>query len=328
LSTFARRTFLKGAGAAAAALPAAALPAAAAPGAADAASQAAPAARTAPAGPAGGPSFGCCLNTATIRGQKLSVAEEVQLAAKAGYGAIEPWLDGIRRYQQGGGSLQDLRKRIADLGLAVPSAISFFSWMADDDAQRAKGLEQAKADMDLVRQIGGTGIAAPPAGLKQPVDLLAAAERYKALLKAGDEAGVVPQLEIWGTSPALSRIGQAAMAAIESGHPQASLILDVYHIYKSGSDFGGLRLLSASMLRVFHMNDYPADPPRQTITDAHRVFPGDGVAPLKLVLGSLRSIGFRGWLSLELFNKEYWQRPAEEVARAGLARMKAAVGAV
>ena len=41
------------------------------------------------------------------------------------------------------------------------------------------------------------------------------------------------------------------------------------------------------------------------IADADRVYPGDGVAPIKQILRDLRAIGFRGMLSLELFNREY-----------------------
>ena len=33
--------------------------------------------------------------TATIRGQKLGIVKELEVAAKAGYQAIEPWVDGI-----------------------------------------------------------------------------------------------------------------------------------------------------------------------------------------------------------------------------------------
>src|SRR5262249_793176 len=58
-----------------------------------------------------------CPNMSTIRGQKLAVPDQVDLAAKAGYDAIEPWVGEVRQYQQNGGSLDDLRKRIADRGL-------------------------------------------------------------------------------------------------------------------------------------------------------------------------------------------------------------------
>jgi sugar phosphate isomerase/epimerase len=276
--------------------------------------------------PAGEP-FGYCLNTGTIRGQKLGIVKEVEIAAKAGYKAIEPWIGTIRNYQKKGGSLKDLRKRIADLGLSVPSAIGFASWISDNDARRAKGLEDLARDMDLVKQIGGTGLAASPAGVgRTPIkDLFAIAKRYRAVLDLGDKTGVAPLLEIWGPSNTLSRIGQALFVAAESGHSKASVLLDVYHIYKGGSGFSGLKFLGPDAMHVFHVNDYPADPPRKTISDADRVFPGDGVAPLKQIFSTLKTGGFHGWLSLELFNREYYKRPAMEVAKEGLAKTRAAV---
>src|SRR5437016_9311444 len=109
--------------------------------------------------------FGYCLNTSTIRGQNLPLAEEIDIAAKIGFGAIEPWINEIEKHVQGGGTTADLRKRLADRGLKVPSAIGFAEWIIDDDARRAKGLEHMKRDMDLVAQVGGARIAAPAAGL-------------------------------------------------------------------------------------------------------------------------------------------------------------------
>src|SRR5206468_1833912 len=72
---------------------------------------------TASAAPAAPSRLKFCLNMSTIRGQKLSLPDQVDVAAKAGYDAIEPWIGEVRQYQQGGGSIDDLRKRIADHGL-------------------------------------------------------------------------------------------------------------------------------------------------------------------------------------------------------------------
>ena len=272
-------------------------------------------------------SFRYCFNTSTIRGQKLSLDKEIDITAKAGYDAIEPWVSSINNYAKGGGNLKDLRKRIADLGLTVESAISFFRWIVDDDSERAKGLEQAKRDMDILAQIGGKRIAAPPAGAtrKAGLDLLKAAERYRLLLKLGEQFGVVPQIELWGSSKNLHRLGQCMFVVIESGHPKACLIPDVYHIYRGGSDFTGLKLLSARAIQVFHLNDYPADPPRDRIGDRDRVMPGDGIAPLTQILRDLRANASRTVLSLELFNPTYWKQDPLKVAKTGLTKMKTAV---
>ncbi|MBN2505079.1 MAG: sugar phosphate isomerase/epimerase [Verrucomicrobia bacterium] len=285
------------------------------------------AATSSPAAAGASATFVYCLNTSTIRGQKLDLAAEIDVAAKAGYQAIEPWVEAIDRYAKQGGSLKDLRRRAVDQGLTVESAIAFSPWIVDDDAQRAKGLERAKVEMDLVAQIGGLRLAAPPAGAtNQPgLDLMKAAERYRALLELGDRMGVTPELELWGFSKNLHRLGEVAFVAIETGHPKACVVADLFHIYKGGSDFGGLRLFSGPALPVFHMNDYPATPAREQLNDSHRVFPGDGVAPLDRILRDLHAGGGRKVLSLELFNRKYWEQNALEVAKHGLDTMKAAV---
>jgi 2-keto-myo-inositol isomerase len=271
--------------------------------------------------------FRYCLNMGTISGQKLSLEQEIETAGKAGYDAVELWVYKIRDHQKNGGSLSDLKKRISDLGLTVESTMSFPRWAVDDDAVRAQALEGVKEEMSVVAEIGGKRIAAPPAGATGDprLDLITAAERYRALLEVGDQTGVTPALEIWGSSRNFSRLGEAACVAIESGHPKACLLPDVFHIYKGGSDFNGLKLLSGKMLPVFHMNDYPADPPRERARDRDRIYPGDGIAPLSQILKDLHENGGGNVLSLELFNPTYWQQDALEVAKTGLAKMKAAV---
>lgn len=274
--------------------------------------------------------FRYCLNFATLQGYKLGVAEMVEISAKAGYQAVEPWVNGIHAYAEQGGSLPDLQRRIADLGLTVESAIAFPQWLVDDPSKRAIGMEQAKRDMDVVARIGGRRIAAPPAGASNGAEiaLLEIARRYRALLELGDQMGVVPELEFWGTSANLRQLAQAVFVAMQAGHPKACVLADVFHLYKGESGFLGLRMLSSQAVQVLHMNDYPAAPPRETITDRDRVYPGDGVAPFKQILGDLHRINPSLVLSLELFNPAYWKGDPLETAKTGLAKMKQAVGAM
>ncbi len=281
------------------------------------------------------PEFRYCLNTSTIsgcldtEGKKLALPRMLEITAKAGYQAIEPWIRDIDGYVQAGGTLKELDQRIRDLGLVVEDAIGFPEWIVDDDARRAKGLEEARRAMDLVKQLGGKRIAAPPVGAtdRSDLDLGRIAERYRALLELGDRMDVTPQLEIWGFSKTLNRLSAGAFVAIEANHPRACVLADVYHLHKGGSGFHGVDQLSGAAMQVFHMNDYPADPPPAQITDAHRVYPGDGVAPITSLLRDLAAVGFRGVLSLELFNRDYWKQDAQLVATTGLKKMKACVKA-
>jgi 2-keto-myo-inositol isomerase len=269
--------------------------------------------------------FKFCLNTATLRGQKLGIVKEAEIAAKAGYDAIEPWIEALQAYVQGGGSLKDLGKQIKDSGLTVEDAIGFPQWLADDEAKRAKGVEQAKREMDMVAQIGGRRLAAPPVGATDlpKLSVAQAAERYRVLLEAGAQIGVVPQLELWGFSKNLGRLSECVAVAMETCHPNACVLIDVFHLYKGGSDFRGIRLLGPEAIQMLHMNDYPNDPPREKIDDSYRAYPGDGVAPLSDLVQTLRRTGGQKVLSLELFNRKYWSEDPLEVARTGLAKVKA-----
>lgn len=274
--------------------------------------------------------FGYSLNTATIRGQKLTLPEQIEVAAKAGYDGIEPWIADIGKFVESGGSLKDLGKRCSDLGLKVVDVMSFAQWVVDDDALRAKGVEQMKREMEQTAQLGGTHIAAPPAGVYKPdikLDLDRAAERYRAILEMGRQLGVVPQLEFWGGSANLNHLAQATYIAARAGHPDACVLADVFQLYKGGTDPAALRLLGREAVHILHMNDYPADPPREALKDSHRVWPGDGIAPLKQILSTLAANHCRVFLSIEVFNADYWKLPALEAAKIGLAKMKAAVHA-
>lgn len=270
-----------------------------------------------------------CLNTSTIRGQELSLEQEVGVAIDAGYHAIEPWMNKIHAHRDGGGSLADLRKRLGDAGLTVESVIGFARWIVDDEDEREQGFEQARRDMEALAELGATRMAAPPSGATQDagLNLVRAAERYHRLIELGKEFGIVPMAEVWGFSANLSRLGDAVHVAIESGHPDACVLPDVYHLFKGGSSDVGLALLRPEARPVLHMNDIPEGVPRDVIADRDRIWPGDGVGRVPELLARLAVTGPLPVLSLELFNEDYWKLDPLVAARTGLQKMRACVTA-
>lgn len=276
--------------------------------------------------------FKLCLNTSTLRectgikGDPKRIEKLVDIAGAAGYDCIEPWIGELDAYVKAGGDMLDLNKRIRDKGLTVPDAIGFPEWIVDDDTKRDRGMDEVKRCMELVQKIGCERLACPPVGATniKGLDLYKAAERYRHVLQVGDIVGVTAQVELWGFSTTLGRLSETAFVAVESGHPKACVLADVYHLFKGGSGFDTLHAMSKMSLQMFHMNDYP-EMTREKISDKDRIFPGDGVAPLVPMLKNLRAIGFDGALSLELFNPDYWKQDALDVAKTGLAKMKAVV---
>jgi 2-keto-myo-inositol isomerase len=270
--------------------------------------------------------FGYCLNTSTIRGNQLGIVAVVEAASKAGFHAIEPWINELDAYTKGGGSLKDLGKRIADAGLTVENAIAFNSFLNDDPTERAAGMERLKLDMDKVAQIGGTRIAAPPGNNRTAsVSLDNAAKYYREALEMGEKMSVQPLLELWGTHPLLGPLRNGIYVTVAAGRPDASLLLDTFHLYKSGTPFTSLTQINGGALHVMHINDYPQAADSSTLNDGNRVYPGDGVAPFGQILRDLRDNGFRGYFSLELFNKEYWAKSADENLKTGLAKIRTVV---
>ncbi|MGN0853111.1 MAG: sugar phosphate isomerase/epimerase family protein [Kiritimatiellia bacterium] len=265
------------------------------------------------------------MNPPTIGGYKCPLKEQVRLSIAAGYDGIEPWLADIQK-AKAAGELADIRKMCADGNLAVVNGIGFAHWAMPDPAERAKGLEEMKRDMALVAEMGGAFIAAPPFGLQRPgspkVSLDHFADCYRAVLELGDRMGVTPILEFWGHSVNLSRLNEALYVVAASGHPKSAVLADVYHMYRGGSPYEGLRFLTPSTLPVLHMNDIPSAPPRGQLVDADRVWPGDGVAPWKRIFGLLREGRLDPWLSIELFNKSYWTTTPLDTLKTGLAKMK------
>ncbi len=269
--------------------------------------------------------FTYCLNMATIRGHKLGFMKELEVASKAGFRSVEIWIDTLQAYLDSGGQLSDVRKRLNDLGITVENAIGFAPWIVADETKRKNGLDQMKREMEMLAQIGCKRTAAPPMGATDlPVlDLKQVAERYRNILELGDKTGVVPQLEMWGFSKNLSRVSDVLYVALESGHSSAKVLLDVFHLYKGGSSIDTLSLVNPSAIEIFHVNDYAANLPAATITDADRIYPGDGVAPVRRILQTLKHQKQPLIISLEVFNKTYYGQDALQVAKTGLAKMKA-----
>ena len=269
------------------------------------------------------PPFTFALNMSTIRGQNLGFVKELEVASKAGFRSVEIWMNSFQEYLKTH-TVADVRKLLGDLGINVENAIGFAQWIVDDETTRTKGVEQLKQEMELLAQIGCKRTAAPPMGATQQpgLDLRKAAERYRTILELGDKTGVVPQLELWGGSKNLNKLSEVMFIAVESGHPSARVLLDIYHLYKGGSSPASLPLVGKPGIEVFHLNDYPANPPRETIVDADRVYPGDGIGPVRDTLKLLKTPGKTIVLSLELFNKNYYAQDALLVAKTGLEKMK------
>lgn len=267
--------------------------------------------------------FGYCLNTSTIRECGLDLLQEIEVAAQVGYQGIELWVSEIEAYLQGGGTLIELGHLLKRRGLEVPNLIAFFQWAHPDEGARARALEEARGVAAMARELACPCVAAPPSGISDRTDIPLShiAECYRDLLELGREVGVKPLLEFWGHSRVLYSLDESVEILSLVDDSDATILADVFHMAKGGSDFGLLDQLDGAQLGLFHLNDYPGSPDITQLTDRERLYPGDGAAPYAAIMTTLRKIGYTGVLSLELFNEAYQRAGVLDVARTGLEKM-------
>jgi sugar phosphate isomerase/epimerase len=264
--------------------------------------------------------FVYCLNTSTIRPTPLLT--KIAIAGKAGFAAIEPWNDEITDYLKTGGSVAELKRAIADAGLKVVSVIALHSWVTSEGDDHRRVLDECRRRMTQAAELGSPYIVASPP--QEVVDVKRAGDRFAELLELGEQVGVVPSMEFLGFVDGVKNVATAWAIAAGSGQPRAkaTVVADVFHMMRGGGSVDDLLSIRGDRLACFHINDLPAVPDPLTQRDEDRVMVGEGIADLPRVIANLRTIGYRGPLSLELFNRKLWEQDPLEVVTRGLDRIR------
>ncbi len=92
------------------------------------------------------------------------------------------------------------------------------------------------------------------------------------------------------------------------------LVIDTFHFYAGNSSFEAIETLDPEKLFIFHIND-AEDLPKTDLTDAHRLYPGLGILPIKEIKERFDKIGYDRMVSIEIFRPEYWNADPFEVAK-------------
>jgi sugar phosphate isomerase/epimerase len=258
-----------------------------------------------------------CLDTATIKPAETLI-KKIDIAKTAGYDAIEPWDWELAEHEKNGGNLKELGKRIKDSGLFVPSMIGLWGCIPKTKEEFEKSLPATRNRMRMASAIGCTYVQAIPNAVGENFDPEFVSSCYRQLLEIGlNDYGVNPALVFVKMFP-LKRMGQATAIAMDTNHPKAKIIPDVYHMYISEGGFEGLKLVRGDLFAIFQFNDAPHGMELGKMEDKHRVYPGDGILPLPQIIKDLKETGFKGCISVELYNPEYWKQDLLEVAKTGL----------
>lgn len=254
------------------------------------------------------------LNGATI--MPSPIESDVEIAAECGFAALEFWSPKLDAFAVHG-SVGALAERLLELGVAASCINSIEDITVKDTAGRKALLEELRQRVAMAQVLGAPGIVVVPGCRDEPVSAgHAIADAVDVLRAMSDVAGDVSlAFEFLGkpgcTVPTL---GMAIDIVERVDRANVGIVLDGFHFYVGESVLADVHRIPLDKLLVVHLNG-AEDLPKSQLTDAHRLYPGEGVVPIETILGILHERGYDGLASVEIFRPEYWSWDLREVAR-------------
>jgi 2-keto-myo-inositol isomerase len=239
-----------------------------------------------------------------------SLAEIVRIAGPAGWNALELRRVDFERAAEAGHAADHVLDLARNSGLPVACVGVKLGWMFAEGTERGQ-LLQIFAESCRWAAVLGAGLVMSPVDVTEgPVRRAVASLR-----EVGDiarEHGVRLALELGSQAPQFNTLERTREVVVGAGHPSCGLLVDAYHIQRSG----GLQALEALPPEEIFYFQY-SDVPRQTRPGfaLDRLPPGQGVVPFREVFGILAAKGYEGYLSYEAPNPAAWSRDPAAVAR-------------
>ena len=238
----------------------------------------------------------------------ISGTLEDKLAAAAGAG-----FDGVEIFEPdlvaSDASPAEIRSRCAGLGLSIDLYQPFRDFDDVRPEQVVANLRRAERKFDVMAQLGTDLILVCSAVSPYAVDDDdRIAEQLRLLAEAAQRRGMRISYEAlaWGTH--VNTYERSWEIVRRADHPALGLCLDSFHILSRGSDPAGIRDIPGEKLFFLQLADAPhLDMNVLQWSRHYRLFPGQGTFDLVGFLDHVLSAGYRGPLSLEVFNDVFRQ---------------------
>lgn len=260
-----------------------------------------------------------CLNGATIMHSPLE--RDVEIASECGFSALEVWFGKLDAYLENH-TLADLRAQLEGLSITPWCINSIEAITHRTSAGRDELLVEVERVAGIARAIGAPSIVVVPGtrpeGVTARESIADAVEVLRAMSDAAGEVGLA--FEFLGKPGcAVPTLDMATEIVRAVARDNVGMAIDTFHFYAGGSRLEDIQNVPVEKLFVVHLNGCE-DRPRDELTDAHRLYPGEGVIPVQEILTALRSVGFNGTASIEIFRPEYWNQGPHDVASTAYTR--------
>lgn len=242
------------------------------------------------------------------------LADALAAAKKGGWNAVElRRIDFTRSFEKGMTNAQVL-DLVRASGLKVACVGTEYNLIFAQGAERERLLKVLDETCANAVALGCDLVMTAP-GQNPPTTLVEGAANFRAGGEIAKKHGVKFALEFNSAHPLIKDLQSGAEVVERANHPNCGLLLDAYHMERSGSGGRGFESYPAERIFAFQFSDVPNAPPSTQNRPTDRLPPGKGKVRWKEVFQLLKEKGYAGYLAYEAPNPEYWARPPEEVAR-------------
>ena len=247
------------------------------------------------------------------------LAEVLRVARRVGWDGIELRRADFARAAERGQSAADVLALVSADGLPVACVGVEFGWMYAEGAERLRLLRVFDEQCGRAAAAGCRTVMSPVD--KGRGDLRRAAESVREVGELAAKHGVRLAVEFNSQAEQLNTLARMREVMVTAGHPRCGLLLDTYHLWRSGATLRDVDDLRRDELVYVQFSDVPASVEPGKVTD--RLPPGRGVVPFKEFFALVDAKGYRGFMSYEAPNPAAWARPADDVAREALEATRA-----
>lgn len=257
------------------------------------------------------------------------LATDIEAAGAAGFDYVEIWAAKLREFLKTS-SVADLKKLIEENNLEPYSINSIEHITFRNDADYRKIQAECEELSRVAAEINCPYIVVVPGKLPENATKEEITEEsVRVLNELADisaKYNVGLAFEFLGQTDCSVQTLDFCKEIVEKvNRENVGLVIDTFHFYAGNSSFEAIETLDPKKLFIFHIND-AEDMPRETLTDAHRLYPGTGILPIREIKQRFDKIGYDRMVSIEIFRPEYWTQDPFEVARKAKAATEKVLG--
>ncbi|HEX8370290.1 MAG TPA: sugar phosphate isomerase/epimerase [Pyrinomonadaceae bacterium] len=267
------------------------------------------------------------LNGATTMHADLET--DIKAASAAGFDLLEIWAAKLRRFLKTN-TVADLKKLLEENDLQPYSinSIEHITFRTNDDYEKIKG--ETEELSQIAGALGCPFIVVVPGKLPEKAteaEIVNESVRVlNELADIADKHNVGLAFEFLGQTDCSVQTLDLCNEIVEKvNRPNVGNVIDTFHFYAGNSSFEAIEKMKPEKLFIFHIND-AEDLPKEQLTDAHRLYPGTGILPIREIKERFDKIGYDRMVSIEIFRPEYWDENPFEVAKKAKAATEKVLG--